>query len=423
VMLPLLRSSGHSHLPQSDLSAKPSKQRKRKYQFDAPVPCHAYPAKFPAPRMLQAQPPLATPWRRDPASRSCARHSHLTVDQLADEFGRLSVKPVIVRERLPKRLDHPLNSYRRLHPPSQRPERSAATYFYTTIPLPAPVPCARALPSLPVKVKSLPLQAKLVPTSPDLCPAVFASPASEDWPSFAVKPRARILIGKRRTSSSIATVLPTFNWRESSPFVRDEEVSPRPEPALLRSFSPSPLEEPERLRHSQKRARSREPRAASPAVSEPARKRARAGIPRLPSLDIESAASSPASSTGPLTPKTPAMRISPRKVATLPRRAPVAAPKGQVPQIPTRPSSVASFRSFTSASDGSVVDTPASTAMTLVDDAELAAPAPLKKVAAYGWAQGSMQSIADLDWLHSPQVQDKLRASSNRTPRLGDYYA
>jgi hypothetical protein len=374
--------------------------------------------------MLQAQLPLATPWRRSPASRPCARHSHLTVDELADEFGRLSVKPVIIRERLPKRLEHPLNSYRRLHPPSQRADRSAATCAYTTTPLAAPTPWTQALPSLPVKVKSLPLQAKLVPTSPDLCPAVFASPTSEDWLSFAVKPRARILIGKRRTSGSVAAGLPTPSWREPSPFVRDEPVSPRPEPALLRSPSPSPpLEKQERLRHTQKRARSREPRAASPAVSEPARKRARTGIPRLPSLDIASAASSPASSTGPLTPKTPAMRISPRKVATLPRRVPTSAPKGQVPQIPTRPSSVASFRSFTSASEGSVVDTPTSVAMTLVDDAELAAPAPLKKAAAFGWAQGGAQSIADLDWLHSPEVQDAVRASSNRTPRLGDYFA
>jgi hypothetical protein len=275
-----------------------------------------------------------------------------------------------------------------------------------------------------VKVKSLPLQAKLVPTSPNLCPAAFASPASDDWPSFAVKPRARILIGKRRTPGFVAAVLPASSWRESSPFVRDEPVSPRPEPALLRGLSPSPpLAEPKRLRHSQKRARSREPRAVSPAVSEPAPKRARTGIQRLPSLDIASAASSPASSTGPLTPKTPSMRISPRKVATLPRRLPTSAPKGQVPQVLTRPSSVASFRSFTSASDGSVVDTPASVTMTLVDDAELAAPAPLKKAAAYGWSQGGPQSIADLDWLHSPQVQDEIRASSNRTPRLGDYFA
>jgi hypothetical protein len=412
--------------------------RRRKHAFDAPVPCHAYPAKYPPPRKLSAQPLPSVGWLRVSSRRSPLRQPHLTVDQLADEFARLSVKPVIRCKRLPKRPDHPLNAPRRLHPPTERPDRSAATRAYTVHLLPAPLPyiTSRPISSVPVAVR-IPVFKRNpgTKTSPALFPSAFQAPTLDTRHSLH-KRGAKCVLGTRWATGISPVPVNSLGWRESSLIGEDAHPSPRPSVLHRPSTVSSLVVHDDEIRPATKRARSRTARSCSPFVDdaepERARKRARMDALRPAPLNLVSAESSPASSFGPLTPDTPTPRALSRKVAPLPRRIPTSDPNSH--KTLTREWSVASFRSsmsVSSSSDGSVIGTPPSATMALPDNTPIGALRRGHKEpwiltagddsAGLSWIQAYHDHAADSAWFREQASQIDLGGSMVITPRSSSF--
>nr|ALK27865.1 homeodomain mating type HD2-2 protein [Limonomyces culmigenus] len=250
--------------------------RRREHVFDSPVPAFVYPVKYPPPRKLIAAEKFKTIWPRNKPTFPRMRVAHLTVDQLADEFAQLSVKPRLVRARVPVSSVANLKSPLRRHPPTARPDRRSATMSYMTLPSDAPMESFLPATRTPRTTCRLRLKPAAVTAAvEDPIDFALASPAS------LVRPSAETPTGNRK--------FPKLRTRDTSFWkaYRDVDVfALTPARSFSRTTSTpsrtvtSPVSQPTAApAPSRKRSREEEPAAAVPA---PAKKSRKAPKPSLP---------------------------------------------------------------------------------------------------------------------------------------------
>jgi hypothetical protein len=254
--------------------------RRREHVFDSPVPAFVFPVKYPPPRKLVAAEKFTTTLPRQKPIFPRMRVAHITIDQLTEEFAKLSVKPRIVRERVSTRSAANLATPVRRHPPTARPDRRAASARYHVIPFLAPlishVPTPRA-PRSAYRVRPKPTEIIPVRNAPN----DFARAA----PSSLVCPCDETPTGKRQFPELRPLNTPAWKtWRDVDLFAVSPARSTASKAAASRTtpvlqvvipaaqLTPAPAS-------NRKRSREDESSSAGPA---PAKKTRAAPKPSLP---------------------------------------------------------------------------------------------------------------------------------------------
>nr|ALK27864.1 homeodomain mating type HD2-1 protein [Limonomyces culmigenus] len=250
--------------------------RRREHVFDSPVPAFVYPVKYPPPRKLVAAEKFKTIWPRNKPHFPRMRVAHMTVDQLADEFAQLSVKPRLVRACVPVTDVANLKSLLRRHPPTARPDRRSATMSYMNLPSDAPMESFLPAPCTPRPACRLRLKPAAVTAAVE-APIDFAlaSPASLVCPSTETPTGNRKFPKLRTRDTSFWKAyrdVDVFALTPASSFSRTTGTPSRTvtTPVSQPTAAPAP---------SRKRSREEEPAAVVPA---PAKKSRTAPKPSLP---------------------------------------------------------------------------------------------------------------------------------------------
>jgi hypothetical protein len=242
--------------------------RRREHVFDSPVPAFVFPVKYPPPRKLVAAEKFTTTLPRQKPIFPRMRVAHITIDQLTEEFAKLSVKPRIVRERVSTRSAANLATPIRRHPPTARPDRRAASARYHVIPFLAPlishVPTPRA-PRSAYRVR---------PKPTEIIPAQLARlPVRRDADRQASVPRAPS--AQHACVEDLARRRPLRGLPGPVDCIQGCCLAHRPcPPVVIPAAQPTPAPATNR-----KRSREDEPSSAGPA---PAKKTRAAPKPSLP---------------------------------------------------------------------------------------------------------------------------------------------